>query len=56
MLHFKSLCVKSRWPDQERASNIIVPPTHTVSSVFIKILRGVYGHTDTTVAPILVAL
>ena len=25
-----------------------VPPTHTDSSVFIRILRGIYGHTDTT--------
>ena len=24
------------------------PPTHTDSSVFIRILRGIYGHTDTT--------
>ena len=27
---------------------ISVPPTHTDSSVFIRILRGIYGHTDTT--------
>ena len=25
-----------------------MPPTHTDSSVFIRILRGVYGHMDTT--------
>ena len=25
-----------------------VPPTHTDSSVFIRISRGIYGHTDTT--------
>ena len=29
-------------------STISVPPTHTDSSVFIRILRGIYGHTDTT--------
>ena len=27
---------------------VAVPPTHTDSSVFIRILRGIYGHTDTT--------
>ena len=27
---------------------VTVPPTHTDSSVFIRILRGKYGHTDTT--------
>ena len=25
-----------------------MPPTHTDSSVFIRILLGLYGHTDTT--------
>ena len=25
-----------------------MPPTHTDSSVFIRISRGIYGHTDTT--------
>ena len=25
-----------------------MPPTDTDSSVFIRILRGIYGHTDTT--------
>ena len=25
-----------------------MPPTHTDSSVFIRILCGIYGHTDTT--------
>ena len=27
--------------------SITVPPTHTDSSVFIRILRDIYGHTDT---------
>ena len=27
---------------------LTVPPTHTDSSVFIRILRGIYGHTDAT--------
>ena len=28
--------------------NLAVPPTHTDSSVFIRVLRGIFGHTDTT--------